>query len=131
MACSIDSFSPEPDRSLVFNKHSSGHFNKSMILPFNNTILLRCICSREFMSETIGIKKIFDMCILEFCTIITSNMLQRYFILGLSSLSESFEDINHFALIIEKETQVYPEKSSTITRPYLLPSEACIILRTE
>src|SRR4051812_34697939 len=103
MTCSIDSFSPEPNRCLVFSKHSSGNFNKSAILPFNHTILLRCICSREFMSETIGIRKILDMCILEFCTIITSDMLQRYFILGLSSLCESFEDIDKFALIIEKE----------------------------
>src|SRR4051812_19841739 len=103
MTCSIDSFSPEPNRGLVFSKHSSGHFNKSTILPFNHTILLRCICSKEFMSKTICIKKIFDVCILEFCTIITSDMLQRYFILGLSSRSKSFEDIYHFALIIEKE----------------------------
>src|SRR3954468_8114036 len=103
MTCSIDSFSPEPDRSLVFSKHSSSHFNKSTIIPFNNTILLRCICNREFMSKTIVIKKIFDMCILEFFTIITSDMLQRYFVLGLSSLGESFEDIENFALIIEKE----------------------------
>src|SRR3954464_3250095 len=103
MTCSIDCFSPEPDRCLVFSKHSSDHFNKSLILPFNHTILLRCISSKEFMSKTIGIKKIFDVCIFEFCTIITSDMLQRYFILGLSSLSESFEDIDHFALIIEKE----------------------------
>src|ERR1041384_7628744 len=57
MTCSIDSFSPEPDRSLVFSKHCSGHFNKSLILPFNHTILLRCICRKEFMSETISIKK--------------------------------------------------------------------------
>src|SRR3954463_12475835 len=66
MTCSIDSFSPEPDRCLVFSRHCSGHLYKSSILPFNYTILLRCICSREFMSETIGIKKIFDMSILEF-----------------------------------------------------------------
>src|SRR3954465_7579836 len=103
MTCSIDSFILEPDRSLLFSKHSSGHLYKSKILPFNNTILLRCICSREFMSETIGIKKIFDMSILEFCIIITSDMLPRYFILGLSSLSKLFEDIDKFALIIEKE----------------------------
>src|ERR1043165_8428987 len=106
MTCSIDSFCP--DRSLVFCKYSSGHLNKSSILPFNHTILLRCICSREFMSETKGIKKIFDMCILEFYTIITSDMLQRYFIFSLISLSESFEDIDHFALIIEKEYPSIP-----------------------
>src|ERR1043165_5936237 len=111
MTCSIDIFSPEPYRCRVFSKHSSGHLNKSTILPFNNTIFLRCICSREFMSETIGIKKIFDMCILEFCTIITSDMFQRYFIFSLSSLSESFEDIDHFALIIEKE---YPSVARKI-----------------
>src|SRR4051812_41449515 len=64
MAVSVDSFGPEPNWSLVFSKHCSGHFNKSTILPFNNTILLRCIRSREFMSEAIIIKKIFDMSII-------------------------------------------------------------------
>src|SRR3954462_1324063 len=131
MTCSIDNFSPEPDRGLVFSKHSSGHLNKSMILPFNNTILLRSICSREFMSETIGIKKIFDMCILEFCTIITSDMLHRYFILGLSSLSESFEDIDNFALIVEKEYPSITREIINNNETILVASHASIILRTE
>src|ERR1041384_94937 len=131
MKCSIDSFSPEPDRCLVFSKHCSGHFNKSSILPFNHTILLRCICNREFMSETIGIKKIFDICILEFCTIIISDMLQRYFILGLSSLGESFEDIDHFALIVEKEYPSIARKIINNNETILVASQACIILRTD
>src|SRR3954470_23492882 len=131
MTCSIDSFSPEPDRCLVFSKHSSGHFNKSTILPFNHTIFLRCISSREFMSETIGIKKIFDMCIIEFCTIITSDMLQRYFILGLSSLGESFEDIDNFALIIEKEYPCISREIINNNETILVASKASIILRTE
>src|SRR3954470_9229473 len=131
MTCSIDSFSPEPNRGLVFSKHSSGHFNKSTILPFNHTILLRCIGSREFMSETIGIKKIFDMCILELCTIITSDMLQRYFILGLISLSKSFEDIDNFSLIIEKEYPSITREIINNNETILVASQASIILKTE
>src|SRR3954469_8793662 len=76
MAGSVDSFGPEPNWGLIFSKHSSGHLNNSTILPFNNTILLRCIGSREFMSEAIIIKKIFDVSIFEFSSIITSDMLQ-------------------------------------------------------
>src|ERR1044072_8855024 len=56
MTCSIDSFIPEPDRCLVFIKHCSGHLNKSSILPFNNTILLWCISSRELMSKALIIR---------------------------------------------------------------------------
>src|SRR3954466_11596144 len=131
MTCSIDCFSPEPYQGLVFSKHSSGHFNKSTILPFNHTILLRCISCREFMSKTIGIKKIFDVCILELCTIITSDMLQSYFILGLSSLSESFEDIDHFALIIEKEYPSIEREIINNNKPILVASQASIVLRTK
>src|SRR3954471_23494959 len=131
MTCNIDSFSPEPDRCLVFNKHSSGHFNKSTILSFNHTILLRCICNREFMSETIGIKKILDICILEFCTIITSDMLKRYFILCLSSLCESFEDIDNFALTIENEYLSIAREIINNNEAILVASQASIILRTE
>src|SRR3954463_9614941 len=131
MTCSIDSFSPKPYRGLVFSKHSSGHFNKSSILPFNHTILLRCISRRKFMSKTIGIMKIFDMCILEFCTIITSDMLQRYFIFGLSSLSESFEDIDHFAFIIEKEYPGVAREIINNNETILFAPQACIILRTK
>src|SRR3954465_63366 len=131
MTCSIDSFSPEPNRGLVFSKHSSGHFNKSTILPFNHTILLRCICNREFMSKTIGIKKIFDICILEFCTIITSDMLQRYFIFGLISLRESFEDIDQFSFVVEKEYPGVAREIINNNETILVSSQACIILRTK
>src|ERR1044072_8000204 len=131
MTCSIDSFCPEPDRSLVFSKHSSGHLNKSSILPFNHTILLRGICSREFMSETIGIKKIFDMWILEFCTIITSDLFQCNFIFRLSSLSESFEDIDHFALVIKKENPSITREIINNNETILVASQTSIILRTK
>src|SRR4051812_37567171 len=100
MASSVNCFGPEPDRSLVFSKHNSGHLNKSTILSVNNTILLWCVCSREFMSKTIIIKKFFDMSILEFCTIITLNMLQSEFILDLSSLCKCLEYFNNFALVM-------------------------------
>src|ERR1041385_9550361 len=77
MTCSVNCFGPEPDRSLVFSKHCSGHFNKRLILSLDHTILLRCISSQEFMSKAIFIKKFFDMSVFEFCTIITSDMLER------------------------------------------------------
>src|SRR3954466_13271781 len=76
MTSYVNCFSPEPDGSLVFSKHGSGHFNKSSILPFNDTILLRCIGSRELMSKSMIIKKIFNMSVFEFSSIITSDMLQ-------------------------------------------------------
>src|SRR3954465_2557084 len=88
MESSVDSFGPEPDWGLVFSKHCSGHFNKSTILPFNNTILLWCIRSREFMNEAIFIKKIFNMSIFEFSSIVTSDVLQLRIIFNLTSLSE-------------------------------------------
>ena len=40
MAGSVNSFGPEPDRSFVLSKHSSGHLNKSTILSLNDTIVL-------------------------------------------------------------------------------------------
>src|SRR3954465_7376535 len=88
MAGRVDSFGPEPNCGLVFNKHCSSHLNKSMILPFNNTILLRCISSREFMSEAIIVKKIFGSRLFEFNPIVTSDMLQRRVTFNLSSLGE-------------------------------------------
>src|ERR1041384_3800962 len=88
MAGSVNSFGPEPNWSLVFSKHCSGHLNKGTILPVNNTILLRCISSREFMSEAIIIKKIFNVSIFEFLPIVTADMLQFRIIFNLSSLGE-------------------------------------------
>ena len=88
MACSIDSIGPKPDGGLIFCKHSSSHFNKCTILPFNHTILLRCICGRELMRNAMIIKKFFDICIFEFSAIITSDMLQSKIIFILSSLGK-------------------------------------------
>src|SRR3954462_4710752 len=103
MAGSVDCFGPEPNWGLVFSKHCSGHLNKGTILPFNNTILLRCVSSREFMSEAIIIKKFFDVSIFEFSPIVTTDMLQLRIIFNLSSLSERCEDVINFALIIQEE----------------------------
>src|SRR3954467_5482095 len=103
MASSVDSFGPEPNGCLVFSKHCSGHFNKSTILSFNNTILLRCISSRKFMSEAMIIKKFFNVCIFEFSSIVIADMLQLPIIFNLSSLSERCEDVINFALIIQEE----------------------------
>src|ERR1043165_1108197 len=103
MASSVNSFGPEPNWSLVFSKHCSGHLNKCTILPFNNTILPWCIRSREFMSEAIIIKKIFNVSIFEFSPIVTADMLQLRIKFNLSSLVELCEDINNFALVIQKE----------------------------
>src|SRR3954465_16012574 len=88
MTSSVDSFGPEPNGSLVFNKHCSGHLNKSTILSLNNTILLRCISSKQFMSKAIIIKKFFNVSIFEFSSIITADMLQLRIIFNLSSLGE-------------------------------------------
>src|SRR3954466_4775694 len=103
MASCVDGFGPEPDWGLVFSKHCSGHLNKSTILPFNNTILLRCIGSREFVSETIIIKKFFNVSVFEFSSIVTTDMLQLRIIFNLSSLGERCEDVINFALIIQEE----------------------------
>src|ERR1041385_7724 len=100
MTCSVNCFGPEPDRSLILSKHCSGHFNKCSILSLDHTILLRCISSREFMCKAIFIKKFLDMSVFEFCTIVTSDMLERQFIFSLSSLCEGFENFNNLALVI-------------------------------
>src|SRR3954466_5023633 len=103
MASSVDSFGSEPNGCLVFSKHCSGHLNKSTILSLKNTILLRCISRRKFMSKAIIIKKFFNVSIFEFSSIVTADMLQLRIIFNLISLSERCEDVINFALIIQEE----------------------------
>ena len=56
VACSINGLRPELPWSLVLIKHRSGHLNKSSVLALRDAILLRCVRSRELMSNTQGIQ---------------------------------------------------------------------------
>src|ERR1041384_162989 len=121
MTCSIDRFGPEPDRGLVFSKHSSGHFNKSSILSLDHTIFLRCISRREFMSKAIFIKKFFDMSILNSVPLSLLICLRDNSYSVCALFAKVLKISTTLLLSSRNKTQVYREKSSTMTRSYLLP----------
>ena len=75
MACSINGFRPELSWSLVLIKHRSSHLNKSSVLALGDAILLRCVRSRELMSDTHGIQVEVEACVLELYAVVTPNVL--------------------------------------------------------
>ena len=71
VACSINGFRPELPWSLVLIKHRSGHLNKSSVLVLRNAILLRCVRSRELVSDTHVIQVQVEDGVLELRAVVT------------------------------------------------------------
>jgi hypothetical protein len=61
-------------------EHRPSHLNKSSILTFKNTILLRYICRGKLMLKSHRITKGLKMSVLEFCAIVT--VIHSHGILG-------------------------------------------------
>ena len=75
VACSIDRFSPPHKRRVVFSKHRSSHLDEGPVLPFNDSILLRSVWSRELMSDAHLIEEFLYADVLEFGAVVASNVL--------------------------------------------------------
>jgi hypothetical protein len=60
VAGGVNRLRPKPVQCLVLIKHGSCHIQKSSILPFHYTILLRCV-GRELMLDALLLKKSFDL----------------------------------------------------------------------
>ena len=99
MACSINGFRPELPWSLVLIKHGSSHLNESSVLALHDAILLRCVWSRELMCDAQCIKISVEAGVLEFCAVVTSDVLDLDAIVHHGTIGEAFEDILHFSLV--------------------------------
>src|ERR1041385_8176149 len=74
-AGSVDCFSPPYERRVVFSKHRSSHLDEGSVLPFNDSILLRSVWSRELMSDAHLIEEFLYARVLEFGAVVPSNVL--------------------------------------------------------
>ena len=68
-------------------------------------ILLSCVWSRELMCDAQCIKISVEAGVLEFCVVVTSDVLDLDAIVGHGTVGESSEDILHFILV---ENYVHP-----------------------
>ena len=75
MACSINSFRPELSWCLVFIEHRPSHLNECSFLALHDAILLRCVRSRELMSDAHSIQIKVEAGVLELSAIVTSDVL--------------------------------------------------------
>ena len=99
VASSVNGFRPELPWSLVLIKLHSGHLNKSSVLALCDAILLRCVRSRELMSDTQGVKISVEACVLELCPVVTSDVLDLDAIVRHGTIGETSEDILHFIIV--------------------------------
>ena len=111
MTSSINGFRPELPWSLVLIKHRSGHLNKSYVLAFGDAILLRCVWSRELMSDTHGIQVEVEASVLELSAIVASDVLDLDTVVHHGTVGKTSEDILHFSLV---EDYMHPSVSRVI-----------------
>ena len=99
VACSVNGFKPELPWSLVLIKHRSSHLNKGFVLALHDAILLRCVWSRELMSDTHGIQVEVETGVLELSAVVASDMLDLDAIVRHGAIGKPSEDILHFILV--------------------------------
>src|SRR3954468_15744958 len=91
--------------------HGSGHFLKSPILSFYNSILLWSSRTREIMSNTIFFEINLKEFILKFATMITSDLYDFAFLLRLNLSAEVKEHIMRLILVFQ---ELYPCPSAIV-----------------
>lgn len=74
---SSNGFGPERRRGMGFKQKSSGNFEKSSILAFSNTILLRGIGACSLIDKAMRREKMLHIMINKFTTIIRMKNLNR------------------------------------------------------
>ena len=99
VASSDNGFRPELPWSLVLNKHHSGHLNKGFVLALHDAILLRCVRSRELMSNAQSIQIKVEAGVLELSAVVASDVLDLDAIVRHGTIGEASEDILHFILV--------------------------------
>jgi hypothetical protein len=75
MICHVDRLGPKLVGSLILVKHDSCHLYESSILSFGHSILLRSVGGQKLMLDTLFIKIIFHLSVIELGAIVTSNSL--------------------------------------------------------
>jgi hypothetical protein len=75
MARCVHSFHPKSVRSLVLLEHGPRHIDERHVLPFHHIILLCCIGSDELMLDSLLLKVLFNLHVLELRAIIVLNLL--------------------------------------------------------
>src|SRR4051812_35121684 len=108
VTCSVNSFRPELSWGLVFVEHRSSRLNEGSVLALYDAILLRCVRSRELMSDSHCIQIKIKSGVLELSAVVTSDMLDLDAIIVHGTIGEASEDILHFGLV---ENYVHPSVS--------------------
>ena len=92
VAGSVDCFSPPYERPVVFSKHRSSHLDEGSVLPFEDSILLRSVWSRELMSDARLIEEFLYTSVFELGAVVASDVLDLQAVVVHDALGEAFED---------------------------------------
>ena len=92
VAGSVDCFSSPYERRVVFSKHRSSHLDEGLVLPFDDSILLRSIWSIKLMSDARLIEEFLYTSVFEYGAVVASDVLDLQAIVFHDALGEAFED---------------------------------------
>src|SRR3954467_10979478 len=93
MASGRDGFGPKVVWRFKLRQHGPSHLNKSLVLPFGHTILLRGVCSGILMFYPLITKKIIQGVVLELGAVVASYNQHRNIVLLLNQVDEVYEGI--------------------------------------
>src|SRR3954462_5178464 len=108
MASGGDGFVPKVVWRFKLRQHGTSHLNKSLVLNFGHTILLRGVCSGILMFYPLITKEIIQGVVLELGAVVTSYDQHGKIVLTLDHVDEVDEGLLGLTLQLE---EIYPQVS--------------------
>src|SRR3954464_9993063 len=102
MASGGDGFGPKVVWRFKFRQHGPSHLNKSPVLPFGHTILLRGVCSGILMFYPLIPKEIIQGVVLEIGAIVASYNQHGNIVLLLNQVDEVDEGLLSLTLQLDE-----------------------------
>jgi hypothetical protein len=92
MTSRVDCFHPKLFGCSIVVQHGSCKSDQGLVLVFHYSILLRCVGGEEFMLDAFFIALFFNVHVLEFGAVVTSDLHNLSVVLPLSSSCKCLED---------------------------------------
>ena len=131
MASGGDGFGPKVVWRFKLRQHGPSHLNKSPVLPFGHTILLRGVCSGILMFNPLITKEIIQGVVFELGAIVTSYNQHGNIVLPLNQVDEVNKSPLSFTLQLEEINPRVSRKVVNNHQTIFLPTKTCMRWRTK
>ena len=110
MANYVDCFRPKIFRRIIVLQHGPCQGDEYLVLPFNDSVLLRCVCGGELMLDAFFIAPRVKVHIVELGAVVSSDLDDVEAKLPLTSSCKGLKELQYLAFLTKKQSPSIPCK---------------------